>query len=71
MRTISGVDYKAMRFERDVLEVSLAFLKKETEKMESLKVAMIEKISTFPLTINIVAKQKEIILAAYIVFQCY
>ncbi|MDO7173460.1 DEAD/DEAH box helicase family protein [Mariniflexile sp. AS56] len=61
MRTISGVDYKAMRFEKDVLEVSLAKMQNEAEKYDMLKGALIERISDLPLSLNIVAKQQELI----------
>ncbi|ALM07745.1 restriction endonuclease subunit R [Sediminicola sp. YIK13] len=61
MRTISGVDYKAMRFEKDILEVSLAKMQNETEKYDMLKDALIERISDLPLSLNIVAKQQELI----------
>jgi type I restriction enzyme R subunit len=32
-RTVSDVDFKAMRFEKDIVEVSLAHLAGETEKV--------------------------------------
>ncbi len=61
MRTVSGVDYKAMRFEKDILEVSLAKMQNEAEKYDMLKDALIERISNLPLSLNIVAKQQELI----------
>lgn len=61
MRTVSGVDFKAMRFEKDVLEVSLAKIQSEDEKYDMLKDALIERISDLPLSLNIVAKQQELI----------
>ena len=61
MRTISGVDYKAMRFEKDILEVSLAKTQSEDERYDMLKDALIERISDLPLSLNIVAKQQELI----------
>lgn len=61
MRTVSGVDFKAMRFEKDVLEVSLAKMQSEDEKYDMLKDALIERISDLPLSLNIVAKQQELI----------
>ncbi|MCB9296506.1 MAG: DEAD/DEAH box helicase family protein [Lewinellaceae bacterium] len=61
MRTLSGVDFKALRFEKDVSEVSLALLQQETDKYDSLKDALIEKIANLPLSINIVAKHKALI----------
>jgi len=61
MRTISGVDFKAMRFERDIVDVSIAFLKNETDRFQNLKDALIEKISNLPLTLNVVAKERDLI----------
>ena len=61
MRTVSGVDFKAMRFEKDVLEVSLAKMQSEDEKYDMLKDALIERISDLPLSLNIVSKQQELI----------
>ncbi|MFB9055362.1 DEAD/DEAH box helicase family protein [Mariniflexile ostreae] len=61
MRTISGIDYKAMRFEKDVLEVSLVKMHNAEEKYNMIKDALIERISDLPLSLNIVAKQQELI----------
>lgn len=61
LRTVSDVDFKAMRFEKDIVEVSLAHLAGETEKFETLKESIIEKIGELPLSINIVAREQELI----------
>ncbi len=60
-RTVSQSDFKAMRFEKDVLETSLANLANEKEKFATLKDNLIEKISGIPLSVNIVANEEEII----------
>ncbi|VAX16014.1 Type I restriction-modification system, restriction subunit R, partial [hydrothermal vent metagenome] len=60
-RTVSDTDFKAMRFEKDIVEVSLAKLLEETEKFDSLKESIIEEISELPLSVNIIAKEKELI----------
>ena len=60
-RTVSQVDFKAMRFEKDVLEISLAFLAKEKSKFDTLKEGLVEQISELPLSVNIVARQAELI----------
>ena len=60
-RTISSADFKAMRFEKDILEVSLAHLGNEKDKFEILKESIIEEIGEFPLSINIVAKEENLI----------
>lgn len=64
LRTISDVDFKAMRFEKDIVEVSLAHLAGETEKFETLKESIIEEIGELPLSINIVAREQELIRQA-------
>ncbi len=61
LRTVSDVDFKAMRFEKDIVEVSLAHLKEEKEKFDTLKDSIIEEIAKLPLTINTVAVQEELI----------
>ena len=60
-RTVSGVDYSAMRFEKDIVEVSLAKLSKEEEKFNALKDSIIEEISELPLSINKVAAEEQLI----------
>jgi type I restriction enzyme R subunit len=64
LRTVSDVDFKAMRFEKDIVEVSLAHLADETEKFETLKESIIEEIGELPLSINIVAREQELIRQA-------
>lgn len=61
MRTISGQDFKAMRFEKDVVEVSLIGLTDDQEKFETLKESLVERISELPLSVNIVAREKALI----------
>ena len=63
-RTVSQVDFKAMRFQKDLLEASLAKLADEKEKFEILKDNISEQISELPLSVNIVAKEEEIIKSA-------
>jgi len=64
LRTVSDVDFKAMRFEKDIVEVSLAHLAGDTEKFETLKESIIEEIGELPLSINIVAREQELIRQA-------
>lgn len=64
LRTVSDVDFKAMRFEKDIVEVSLAHLAGETEKFETLKESIIEEIGELPVSINIVAREQELIRQA-------
>ncbi|MHC1778937.1 MAG: DEAD/DEAH box helicase family protein [Bacteroidales bacterium] len=64
LRTVSDVDFKAMRFEKDIVEVSLAHLAGEIEKFKALKESIIEEIGELPLSINIVAREQELIRQA-------
>lgn len=63
-RTVADADFKAMRFEKDIVEVSLAKLADEKEKFETLKESIIEEIGELPISINIVAKEKQLIQQA-------
>lgn len=63
-RTVSEADFKAMRFERDLLEYSLAKLSEEKERADTLKEALIEQISELPLSINFVKSEEALIRAA-------
>jgi len=60
-RTVSDTDFKAMRFEKDIVEVSLAKLSDENEKFETLKDSIVEEIAELPLSVNIVAKEEKLI----------
>lgn len=60
-RTVADADYKAMRFEKDIVEVSLAHLASEKDKYETLKDSIIEEIGELPLSVNIVAKEEQLI----------
>jgi type I restriction enzyme, R subunit len=62
-RTVSEADFKAMRFERDLLEYSLAKLSEEKERADTLKEALIEQISELPLSINFVKSEEALIRA--------
>lgn len=63
-RTVSEVDFKAMRFERDLLEYSLAKLCEEKGKAETLREGIVEQISELPLSVNFVKAEEELIRAA-------
>lgn len=64
MRTRTGEDYKAMSFELKVLFYSIAKLENRAEqdkKTKTLEEVIIEMVSDLPLSVNIVAKEKELI----------
>ncbi len=60
-RTISGVDFKAMRFEKDIVEISLAHLSNEKDLFAVIQAGIIEEILRLPLSINVVAQQEALI----------
>lgn len=60
-RTVSNADFKSMRFEKDIVEVSLAKLVDEKDKFKALKESIIEEIAGLPLSVNIVAQEEELI----------
>lgn len=61
LRALSSVDFKAMRFEKDIVEFSVAQLNNESQDIENLKEIIVEQITELPLNIGVVAKEKEII----------
>ncbi|MEI6221520.1 MAG: DEAD/DEAH box helicase family protein [bacterium] len=64
MRTRTGEDYKAMSFELRVLTYSIAKLSEQDgqdKKINALEEVLIEMVSDLPLSVNVVAKEKEII----------
>jgi type I restriction enzyme R subunit len=63
-RTVSEADFKAMRFERDVLEYSLAILNENKEQAETIKEGVVEQISDLPLSVSFVKKEEVLIRAA-------
>ncbi|NPD86396.1 DEAD/DEAH box helicase family protein [Lentimicrobium sp. L6] len=64
MRTVNDVDFKAMRFERDIVEISIAHLAEDKDKFIALSENIIVKISELPLSVNVVAKENELIKKA-------
>lgn len=61
LRALSSVDFKAMRFEKDIVEFSVAQLHNESQDIENLKEIIVEQIAELPLNIGVVSKEKEII----------
>ncbi len=64
MRTRTGEDFKAMSFELKVLNYSIAKLDEQSgqeNKIATLEEVITEMISDLPLSVNVVAKEKEII----------
>lgn len=63
-RTVSEADFKAMRFERDLLEYSLALLNEDKEQAETMKEGIVEQISELPLSVSFVKQEEALIRAA-------
>ena len=63
-RTVSEADFKAMRFERDLLEYSLAVLNEDKEQAETLKAGIVEQISALPLSVSFVRQEETLIRTA-------
>ena len=60
-KTMVGVDFKAMRFEKDVLNASLSKLKGEEDEYLKQTQKLMEQIAELPLSINIVANHEDMI----------
>ena len=63
-RTLSEVDFRAMRFEHNLLEFSLAKLNEEEGKAQTLKDGIVEQISELPLSVNFVKTEELLIRSA-------
>ena len=63
-RTVSEADFKAMRFERDLLEYSLALLNEDKEQAATIKDGIVEQISELPLSVSFVKQEEALIRAA-------
>ena len=60
-RTVSDADFKAMRFEKEVLDLSLALMSHEKDRFDVLKNGIITQINELPLSVNIVKRQEALI----------
>ncbi|MCB1776151.1 MAG: restriction endonuclease subunit R, partial [Candidatus Competibacteraceae bacterium] len=63
-RTVSEADFKAMRFERDLLEYALALLHEEKAQAETLKEGIVAQIGELPLAVSFVQQEEVLIRAA-------
>jgi type I restriction enzyme R subunit len=66
MRTRTGEDYKAMSFELKVLQYSIAKLTQteaQEKKITALEEVIIEMVSDLPLSVNVVARENDLIEA--------
>lgn len=63
MRVRTDADFKALRFETDLVELGTARLQERLDSAEALKEAILEQVAELPLTVNVVAKEEELIRA--------
>lgn len=63
-RCFSEADFKAMRFEKDLLQASLVKLSNDEKQFKIHEAAIIEQINQLPLSVSIVNKEKELIVKA-------
>jgi len=66
-RTVSNADFKAMRFERDLVEYALAKLFDDKEhqlQAATIRVAIVEQIAELPLAVPFVKQQEALIRSA-------
>lgn len=61
MRAKSELDYDALRFEMELVELHIAMLEKNTDKIKVIEENLLVQISSLPLTINVVAEHQAII----------
>ncbi|MEI6757660.1 MAG: DEAD/DEAH box helicase family protein, partial [Chlorobium sp.] len=63
-RTLSEADFKAMRFERDILDISLAKLLDQKERYRTLSDGIAEQIGQLPLSVSFVKQEDTLIRTA-------
>ncbi len=63
-RTVSEADFKAMRFERDLLQYSLAVMGDDKIQAETIKESIVERISELPLSVSFVKQEEYLVRAA-------
>jgi type I restriction enzyme R subunit len=61
LRARIGLDVKSIRFETDVVELGTALLAENEAAFEAIRESLLEQVSELPLTVNTVAREKELI----------
>lgn len=61
MRTKSDIDFNSMRFELELIELHIAMLEENTDKIKVIEESILNQIASLPLTINTVAVEKDFI----------
>jgi len=63
MRVRSDADFKAMRFETEVVELGTALLTENREAFAAIQESVVEQVAELPLTVNVVARESALIEA--------
>ena len=61
LRATSDADFKALRFEVDVIEYGTASLRDNRDAMAALRDTIVEQVAELPLGVNLVAAQRDLI----------
>ncbi len=61
LRARSGEDFKAMRFETEVVELGTAMLTENVDAFAAIKESVLAQVAELRLSVNIVAREKELI----------
>jgi len=61
LRAKSDAEFKALRFETDVVELSTALLAGNQGAVDALRETIVEQVSELPLSVNLVAKERDLI----------
>lgn len=61
MRARSEVDFKAMRFEMELVELSTAMLENNKDQVQIIKDSIISQVNELPLSVNVVEAQHDLI----------
>lgn len=61
MKTVAGVDFWALRFQKDVLEASIACLEGKQDELETMQEIIIAQVQELPFAIHEVAAEKDFI----------
>jgi type I restriction enzyme R subunit len=61
LRAKSDADFKALRFETDVVELGTALLSGNREAADALQATIVEQVAELPLGVNLVARERDVI----------
>lgn len=64
LRAQTGLDFKSLRFQTDIVELGIAMLDGRADAAQSLREIVISQIAELPLGVNLVARERELIAAA-------